>query len=171
MKKKGIYSAEFNITGLIKHFVVTLYIFLVTAILPVYCHAAAYIPVIKAEGVINPVMSEFLLKGIDQAEQENAAVLVIELDTPGGLDTSMRDIVKKISKSSVPVVVYVSPSGSRAASAGLFIMLSAHIAAMAPGTNVGAAHPVGMGKDMDKTMAKKAENDSAAYIRSLAEKR
>jgi membrane-bound serine protease (ClpP class) len=157
--------------GLMKNIVITLYMFIVIGILPGYCQAAGYIPVIKAEGVINPVMAEFLIKGIDQAEQEKAAVLVIELDTPGGLDTSMRDIVKKISQSSVPVVVYVSPSGSRAASAGLFILLSAHIAAMSSGTNVGAAHPVAMGKDMDKTMAKKAENDSAAYIRSLAEKR
>lgn len=154
-----------------KNFVITLYVLTVIALFPTACHAAEYIPVLKAEGVINPVMAEFIIKGIDQAEQEKAEVIVIELDTPGGLDTSMRDIVKRISQSLVPVVVYVSPSGSRAASAGLFILLSAHIAAMAPGTNVGAAHPVAVGKDMDKTMAKKAENDSAAYIRSLAEKR
>ena len=154
-----------------KNFVITLYVLTVIALVPEACYAAKDIPVLKAEGVINPVMAEFIIKGIDQAEQEKSEVIVIELDTPGGLDTSMRDIVKRISQSSVPVVVYVSPSGSRAASAGLFILLSAHIAAMAPGTNVGAAHPVAVGKDMDKTMAKKAENDSAAYIRSLAGKR
>ena len=131
----------------------------------------ADITVINAEGVVNPVMSEFILKNIDTAEEENAEVLVIKLDTPGGLDTSMRSIVKGIISSEVPVVVYVSPSGARAASAGVFITLSAHVAAMAPGTNIGAAHPVGVGGKMDKTMAEKVVNDAAAYIRSLAEKR
>ncbi len=129
------------------------------------------ISVIKVEGVVNPVMSEFILKSIDSAEEENAEVLVIKLDTPGGLDTSMRSIVKKIISSKVPIVVYVSPSGARAASAGVFITMSAHVAAMAPGTNIGAAHPVGVGGDMDKTMVEKAVNDASAYIRSLAEKR
>ncbi len=131
----------------------------------------ADITVIKAEGVVNPVMSEFISKNIDDAEEENAEALVIKLDTPGGLDTSMRSIVKKIISSEVPIVVYVSPSGARAASAGVFITLSAHVAAMAPGTNIGAAHPVSVGGKMDKTMAEKVANDAAAYIRSLAEKR
>ena len=129
------------------------------------------ITVINVDGIVNPVMSEFILKSIDTAEEENAEVLVIKLDTPGGLDTSMRSIVKKIISSNVPVVVYVSPSGARAASAGVFITMSAHIAAMAPGTNIGAAHPVGVGGKMDKTMVEKAVNDASAYIRSLAEKR
>ncbi|MEN8262091.1 MAG: nodulation protein NfeD [Nitrospirota bacterium] len=129
------------------------------------------ITVINAEGIVNPVMSEFILKSIDTAEEENAEVLVIKLDTPGGLDTSMRSIVKKIISSNVPIVVYVSPSGARAASAGVFITMSAHIAAMAPGTNIGAAHPVGVGGEMDKTMVEKAVNDASAYVRSLAEKR
>lgn len=97
--------------------------------------------------------------------------MVIELDTPGGLDTSMRSIVKNIVSSEVPVVVYVAPSGARAASAGVFVTLAAHVAAMAPGTNIGAAHPVGLGEKMDKTMAEKATNDAAAYIKSLAESR
>ncbi len=127
--------------------------------------------VIKAAGVVNPVMSEFISKSIDKAVEEGEELLVIELDTPGGLDTSMRSIVKKIITSSIPVVVYVSPSGARAASAGVFITISAHIAAMAPGTNIGAAHPVGVGGKMDKAMAEKAVNDAAAYIKSLAEKR
>ena len=129
------------------------------------------ITVINIDGIVNPVMSEFILKSIDTAEEENAEVLVIKLDTPGGLDTSMRSIVKKIISSNVPVVVYVSPSGARAASAGVFITMSAHVAAMAPGTNIGAAHPVGVGGKMDKTMVEKAVNDASAYIRSLAEKR
>jgi membrane-bound serine protease (ClpP class) len=94
---------------------------------------------------------------------------VIELDTPGGLDTSMRSIVKEIVGSEVPVIVFVAPGGARAASAGVFVTLAAHLAAMAPGTNMGAAHPVGLGGKMDKTMAEKATNDAAAYIRSLAE--
>jgi len=127
--------------------------------------------VIKVEGVVNPVMAEFISKNIDNAVSVNAEALVIELDTPGGLDTSMRSIVKKISSSSVPVVVYVSPGGARAASAGVFITISAHVAAMDPETNIGAAHPVGVGGKMDKTMADKAVNDAAAYIKSLAEKR
>jgi len=127
--------------------------------------------VIKVAGVVNPVMSEFITKSIDQAVEEGDELLVIELDTPGGLDTSMRSIVQKIMGSSIPVAVYVSPTGARAASAGVFITISAHIAAMAPGTNIGAAHPVGVGGKMDKTMAEKAVNDAAAYIKSIAKKR
>ncbi len=126
---------------------------------------------IKTEGVVNPVMSEFILKSIDDAEKEKANAIVIALDTPGGLDTSMRSIVKKIISSNVPVIVYVSPSGARAASAGVFITLAGHVAAMAPGTNIGAAHPVAVGEKMDKTMAEKATNDAAAYIKSIAEKK
>jgi membrane-bound serine protease (ClpP class) len=126
--------------------------------------------VVTLDGVINPVASEYIGKSIKIANEKKIEALVIELDTPGGLDTSMRKIVKDINSSEVPVVVYVSPSGSRAASAGVFITLAAHIAAMAPGTNIGAAHPVGLGEKMDKVMAEKATNDAAAYIRSLAER-
>ncbi len=127
--------------------------------------------VITINGVINPVSAEYIGKNIRKANEKGVEALIIELDTPGGLDTSMRDIVKDIIGSEVPVVVYVSPSGSRAASAGAFITLAAHIAAMAPGTNIGAAHPVGIGEKMDKTMAEKATNDAAAYIKSLAERK
>jgi membrane-bound serine protease (ClpP class) len=126
---------------------------------------------IKAAGVVNPVMAEFIEKSIDEAVLAKADLFVIQLDTPGGLDTSMRSIVKKIISSEVPVAVHVSPSGARAASAGVFITIAAHIAAMSPGTNIGAAHPVGVGGKIDETMAEKAVNDAAAYIRSLAEKR
>lgn len=131
---------------------------------------SADVMVIKAEGVVNPVMSEFISKSIDEAA-ESSGLLVIQLDTPGGLDTSMRSIVQKIKASDVPIVVYVSPGGARAASAGVFITISAHIAAMTTGTNIGAAHPVGVGEKMDETTSKKAENDAAAYIRSIAESR
>jgi membrane-bound serine protease (ClpP class) len=127
--------------------------------------------VITINGVINPVSAEFIGKSIRKAREKQVEALVIELDTPGGLDTSMRTSVKDIIGSDVPVVVFVSPSGSRAASAGVFLTLAAHIAAMAPGTNIGAAHPVGIGEKMDKTMAEKATNDAAAYSRSLAEQR
>lgn len=126
--------------------------------------------VITVNGVINPVSSEYISKNIKKANAQKIEALVIELDTPGGLDTSMRSIIKEIIASEVPVIVYVSPSGARAASAGVFITLAAHVAAMAPGTNIGAAHPVAVGEKMDKTMAEKATNDAAAYIKSLAEK-
>ncbi|MDO8282804.1 MAG: nodulation protein NfeD [Thermodesulfovibrionia bacterium] len=132
--------------------------------------ASADVMVIKAVGVVNPVMSEFISKSIDEAA-ETSSLLVIQLDTPGGLDTSMRSIVQKIKASAVPIVVYVSPGGARAASAGVFITLSAHIAAMATSTNIGAAHPVSVGEKMDETTSKKAENDAAAYIKSIAESR
>lgn len=130
------------------------------------------VPVIGAVGVVGPVMAEFISANIDNAAETGAALLVIELDTPGGLDTSMRMIVKKIVNSPVPVVVYVAPGGARAASAGVFITMAAHVAAMAPGTNTGAAHPVELsGGKMDETMSAKVTNDSVAFIRSLAEKR
>jgi membrane-bound serine protease (ClpP class) len=126
--------------------------------------------VIQVNNVINPVASEFIEKSIKKAHDMRVEALIIELDTPGGLDTSMRKIVKEIIASQVPVIVYVSPSGARAASAGVFITLAAHVAAMAPGTNIGAAHPVNVGGKMDKTMAEKATNDAVAYIKSLAER-
>ncbi|MFA4920219.1 MAG: nodulation protein NfeD [Thermodesulfovibrionales bacterium] len=126
--------------------------------------------VITVDGVINPVSAEFMQKSIHKANDKKYEALVIELDTPGGLDASMRSIVKEMIGSEVPVIVFVSPSGSRAASAGAFITMAAHIAAMSPGTNIGAAHPVGVGGKMDKTMAEKATNDAVAYIKSLAEK-
>jgi membrane-bound serine protease (ClpP class) len=128
--------------------------------------------VITYEGIINPVASEFILQSIKEAEEENAEALIIQLDTPGGLDSSMRTIVKRILSAEVPVVVYVSPSGARAASAGVFILEAAHFAVMASGTNIGAAHPVSIGGgEMTSEMSKKVENDAAAYIRSIAEKR
>jgi membrane-bound serine protease (ClpP class) len=129
------------------------------------------VTVISVDGVINPVSAEFISKNIRQARERGSEALVIELDTPGGLDTSMRTIVKDIVGSEVPVVTYVAPSGARAASAGVFITLASHIASMAPGTNIGAAHPVNLGGKLDKTMAEKVTNDAAAYIRSLAESR
>ena len=124
------------------------------------------------EGIINPVAAEYFHDAIQLAEQQRAELLVFQLDTPGGLDTSMRMMVKDMTGSQIPVVVYVSPSGGRAASAGVFLTLAAHVAAMAPGTNIGAAHPVAMGGGkMDKVMKEKVENDAVAYITSIAERR
>ena len=136
--------------------------------------AAAPAPVMVAtiSTSINPVSADYLSSAIERAEEEKATLLVLELDTPGGLDTAMRQMVQDIIRTPVPVAVYVSPPGSRAASAGVLITLAADIAAMAPGTNIGAAHPVGIGGGgMDNTMARKVENDAAAYARSLAEKK
>jgi len=124
------------------------------------------------EGIINPVAAEYLHNAIAYAEQEQAHCLVLQLDTPGGLDTSMRSMVKDITGSRIPIVVYVSPTGGRAASAGVFLTLAAHVAAMAPGTNIGAAHPVAMGGgEMDEVMKAKVENDAVAYVHSIAERR
>lgn len=131
-----------------------------------------FVLVATLDDAIGPASASFLLKAIHRAEDEGADCLVIQLDTPGGLDEAMRDIVKGILAADVPVVVYVAPSGARAASAGVFILLAAHVAAMAPGTNTGAAHPVSLGGgDVDETMLAKIENDAASFIRALAQKR
>lgn len=134
--------------------------------------SAKEILVLTVDGVINPPHSAYVVKGIKKAHEIKAEAVIIQLDTPGGLDTSMRDMVKEILNSQIPIVVYVAPKGARAASAGAFITLSAHIAAMAPGTNIGAASPVAMGGEkMDKTMAEKVKNDAVAYIKSIAQQR
>lgn len=139
--------------------------------LPSGGHSPAVVE-IRLDDIIEPVTAEYVESGIRAANDEGAAAVLIELSTPGGLDTSMRDIIRAIISSRVPVIVYVGPSGSRAASAGFFVLMSADVAAMAPGTNTGAAHPVLMGNpDVGKTMEAKIENDAAAYIRSIAGKR
>ena len=129
------------------------------------------VQVIKINDAITPATADFIRRGIEQASKEKAQALIIQLDTPGGLDLSMRDIIKDMLNADVPIVVYVSPSGARAASAGVFITLASDIATMAPGTNIGAAHPVAMGGQMDRTMNEKVVNDAVAYIESLAEKK
>ena len=134
---------------------------------------APTIDVLHAKGTINPVLVDYIEGGINHAEEDNAVACIIQMDTPGGLDTSMRDIVKSIVNAQVPVVVYVSPSGARAASAGVFITMAAHVAAMAPNTAIGAAHPVAISAEgeaqMSEAMEEKIVNDAAAYIRSIAE--
>jgi len=129
--------------------------------------------VITVNAVITPPIAEYVNQSINEAARTGAEGLMILLDTPGGLDLAMRDIAKATLNAPVPVIVFVYPSGARAASAGVIITVSAHIAAMAPGTNIGAAHPVGIGigGGMDKTMMKKVENDAVAYVRGIAKKR
>jgi membrane-bound serine protease (ClpP class) len=130
------------------------------------------IHVISVADVINPVSAEYITASLKAASQQGSQALIIQLDTPGGLDKSMRVIIKEMLNSPIPVVVYVAPSGSRAASAGTFITLAANVAAMAPGTNIGAAHPVAVGSgEMGKEMAEKVTNDAAAYSKSIAEQR
>ena len=125
----------------------------------------------KVDGTINPASADFIHNGIEKAVREKAECIIIHLNTPGGLLKSTRVIVSDILESAVPVVVYVSPGGAHAGSAGVFITLAAHISAMAPGTNIGAAHPVTLQNQMDSTMNEKATNDAAAFIRTIAEKR
>ena len=166
---------------------------MVALALGVVAHASAAPTVIELDvtGVIGPASAEYVERGIARAEREKAALLLLRLDTPGGLDKSMRSIVQAILASSVPVVGYVAPSGARAASAGTFILYACHVAAMAPGTNLGAASPVsigftpgapssgegaGTGKESGKALPadvheRKAMQDAAAYIRSLAQLR
>ncbi len=126
------------------------------------------------DAAIHPVTSEYIRNSIDKAEQENAKLLILELNTPGGLDSSMRAIIERILSSKVPIAAYVSPSGARAASAGFFIAIACDLFVMAPGTSTGAAHPVGVsitGQQMDETMSEKVTHDAASYIKTLAEKR
>jgi len=128
--------------------------------------------IVKVADAISPGTAEFIDNSIAKAEKEEAACIIIELDTPGGLAESMRIIVQSILASTVPVVVYVSPSGARAASAGVMITMAADVAAMAPGTNIGAAHPVGAGgQEIGGTMSEKVINDMVAQAKSVAEKR
>jgi membrane-bound serine protease (ClpP class) len=125
--------------------------------------------VLKAAGDVNPVMERYIDRGIDQAEDAKAMAVVIELDTPGGLMSSMEDIVKRIEEDRIPVIVYVSPKGAKAASAGTFITMAANIAAMAPSTRIGAASPVGTGgEDIGGTLGKKVTEDAVAFAKSIA---
>src|SRR4051795_9083297 len=151
------------------------------AVFSCVCAAVSAAPVmlVPLEGAIGPASAHFAKRRIERAAKAGAELVILQIDTPGGLDTSMREIIKAILASPVPVVSFVAPSGARAASAGTFIMYASHIAAMAPGTNLGAASPVAlMGGESDKdgkkggdTLMRKAMNDAVAYIRGFAQMR
>ena len=132
--------------------------------------AGSEVFIIELEGSINPGSAMYVARGLEKAAKQGAGLAILRLDTPGGLASSMRTIMKAILNSPIPVAVWVGPSGAGAASAGVMVTVAAHIAAMAPGTNIGAAHPVTAGgKDIEKTMSEKVVNDMAAYARGIAE--
>jgi membrane-bound ClpP family serine protease len=124
--------------------------------------AAQPVAVIDIDGAITPITARLLAAAVERAQAEHAQALVVQLNTPGGLERSMRTMAQTILNAQIPVIVYVAPTGARAASAGVFITMAAHVAAMAPATNIGAAHPVAVSGQMDKEMSKKVANDAAA---------
>jgi membrane-bound serine protease (ClpP class) len=139
---------------------------------PFPAHAGkGIVRVVGINGPVTPVIADYLGRNLHESARSNERLVIIEMDTPGGLDNAMRDIVKDILASPVPVVVHVAPAGARAASAGAVIALAADICAMAPGTNIGAAHPVSIGEKPDKVMAEKLVNDAEAYVEGIAQKR
>jgi membrane-bound serine protease (ClpP class) len=133
--------------------------------------AAPKVIAVDVDGMVHPVTTEIVGSAIERARQEGAALVLVRLNTPGGLMDAMRETIEKMVASPVPVVTYVAPSGGRSASAGFFLLEAGDVAAMAPGTNTGAAHPVQMGGEMDAVMKQKVENDAAAYLRSICTKR
>ena len=133
--------------------------------------AAPKVIIVDVDGMVHPITTEIVGGALAQAKEQNAALVLIRLNTPGGLMDAMRQTIEKIVASAVPVVTYVAPSGGRAASAGFFLLEAGDVAAMAPGTNTGAAHPVLLGAEMDPVMKQKVENDAAAYLRSICSKR
>ena len=162
IKRPKTWTNLFTLLGLFS------FVILVFGIPQGYCGEREVV-IIDLEGAISPGTATFLTRGLEDAEKGEAALAVIRLDTPGGLGSSMRTMIKAIMNATIPVVVYVSPHGAGAASAGVMITVAAHVAAMAPGTNIGAAHPVTAGgKDIDKTMSEKVVNDMASYARGIA---
>ncbi|HEY2995973.1 MAG TPA: nodulation protein NfeD [Methylomirabilota bacterium] len=150
---------------------VSLAVVVLAAALAAPASAAQPVSTIKLDGVISPVTVRLVEAALARAQAERAGALVIELDTPGGLERSMRAICQRLLNAEIPVIVYVAPTGARAASAGVFITMAAHVAAMAPATNIGAAHPVALSGGVDKESMKKIENDAAAFARTIARER
>ena len=135
--------------------------------------ASGEIHVAELRGIVHPLSAQYLVDAIDQADAQGAALLIIEIDTPGGLVDSTKEIVQRMLRARTPIAVHVSPSGARAASAGFLLLIAADVAAMAPGTNTGAAHPIDLspGGAVDEVGLKKAESDLAAFARTIAENR
>ena len=140
-------------------------------VLPAAASARAEIPVVELDGVVHAVSAAHVVQAIDRADASGAPLVVIRMNTPGGLDSAMRQIIDRMLAARTPVAVFVGPSGARGASAGFVIAIAADVAAMAPGTNIGAAHPVSGTGQMDEVMSKKVTSDAAAYIRGKAERR
>ncbi len=134
-------------------------------------HAAPVVLAVDVDGIIHPVTVEIVSRALEEAKQQSAVLVILRLNTPGGLMDAMRETIEKMVASPVPIVTYVTPSGGRAASAGFFLLEAGDVAAMAPGTNTGAAHPVVIGTQMDPIMKQKVENDAAASLRSIDDKR
>jgi membrane-bound serine protease (ClpP class) len=146
-------------------------IFVCATVLAGIGNAGPRVIAVSVDGIVHPVTTEIVSSALEQAQQEHAELVLIRLNTPGGLMDAMRQTIEKIVASPVPVAMYVAPSGGRAASAGFFLLEAGDVAAMAPGTNTGAAHPVLLGAEMDPVMKQKVENDAAASLRSLTGKR
>jgi membrane-bound serine protease (ClpP class) len=143
-----------------------------SAIPSVAAQEGRHVNVLTLNGVIDPLSAQYVIRGINASIDDGAEALVIQMDTPGGLESSMRKIVTAMMNAPLPIIVYIAPSGARAGSAGVFITMAAHVAAMAPSTNIGAAHPVGgQGEDIPGALGEKVTNDAAAFIRTIAEKR
>ena len=146
-------------------------VFILVVVFYPHFSQAKEVYLLEVEEIISPAVSELIATTLEKAKQNNSPFIIIQLDTPGGLATAMYQIVKGILNSPVPVIVYIAPSGARAASAGAIITLAAHISAMAPGTNIGAAHPVTLGTKIPEKMEEKVVNDMVAYVKSIAKKR
>ena len=147
------------------------YVYIFALLFLLKANAQSKVYLLSIDGSINPSVSDYIVMGIEKANEENAECVIVKINTPGGLLESTRVIVSEFLGSKVPIIVYVTPGGARAASAGVFITIAANIAAMTPGTNIGAAHPVTMQGQMDSTMSEKVTNDAAAFIRSISAKR
>src|SRR6202453_2985616 len=165
--RSGFRSVRFEVT----FGVIVRLIFAFVLMMCVRSAASAEVLKVVVDDTIQPITQEYISRAIDQAQRNNDQAVLIEINTPGGLVDSTRKIIESITSSKVPVIVYVAPSGARAGSAGIFILEAADVAAMAPGSNAGAAHPVNLGGKPDDTMMKKIENDAAALMRSVAAKR
>src|SRR3984893_3606440 len=165
-------SASTRFLALMKNILISRIFFCIAATWFLCCPAPAQVLKVVVNDTIQPITEEYIARALDEAQRKNDQAVLIEINTPGGLVDSTRKIIEKITASPIPVIIYVTPSGSRAASAGFFILEAADVAALGPGTNTGAAHPVVLGGGkMDDVMKEKMENDAAALMRSVAAKR